>query len=333
MNNKKLTILSGIQTSGHLVIGNYVGAISQWVKMQDEYNCLYMLADLHTLTVKQDPQLLRQRCYDFLALYIACGLDPKKNTLFAQSHVSAHTRLAWILSCYTQMGELNRMTQFKDKSQKHAHNINAGLFSYPVLMAADILLYSANLVPVGEDQKQHLELTRDVAERFNHYYGNILTIPKPFIPPQGARIMSLQDPTQKMSKSDENEHSYIAMLDSPDVIRNKLKRAVTDSGSEIRRDPNKPGVTNLLTLLSAMTGQNIEQLEEAYKNIGYGKFKADVAEAIVEHLTPIQQRYKDLREDHQVLQQTLQEGAEKARAKAQIILDQVHEAVGLMPEK
>lgn len=328
--SKKLTVLSGIQPSGDLTIGGYIGAVQSWLQMQDEYDCLFMLADLHTLTVAQDPLLLRKRCYDFLALYIACGIDPVQNILFAQSHVPEHTQLTWILNCYTYMGELNRMTQFKDKSQRHAANINAGLFDYPVLMAADVLLYSSHHVPVGDDQKQHMELIRDVALRFNHQHGEIFTVPEPYIIKQGARIMSLQEPTQKMSKSDPNPHSYIALLDDPQTIRHKLKRAVTDSGNEICFDQQKPGIANLLTLLSAVTDQTIAQLEKNYQGVGYGKFKNDVAEAIVAHLEPIQARYHELRADTQTLHALLTKGAEAASLRAQKILKRVHEAIGLI---
>ncbi len=330
--SEKLTVLSGIQPSGELTIGGYIGAMQNWVMMQNTYDCLFMLADLHTITVKQDPQVLRQRCYDFfLALYIACGIDPDKNILFAQSHVPAHTQLGWILNCYTYMGELNRMTQFKDKSKQHAANINAGLFDYPVLMAADVLLYGAHHVPVGDDQKQHMELIRDVALRFNHQYGDIFTIPEPYIPPQGARIMSLQEPTQKMSKSDPNPHAYIAMLDDPDVIIGKLKRAVTDSGNEIRFSEDKPGIANLLVLLSAVTGKTIAALEAEYQGSGYGKFKLDVGEAVVAHVKPIQARYRELRADDFILQKILQRGAAKASERANYMLARVSEAIGLIP--
>lgn len=330
--NQKPILLSGIQPSGHLMIGNYIGAISHWQKMQADYDCLFMLVDLHTLTVRQDPALLRQRCYDFLALYIACGIHPENNTLFVQSHVPAHAQLAWILNCFTQIGELNRMTQFKDKSRRHAHNINAGLFDYPVLMAADILLYNTAKVPVGEDQKQHLELTRDVALRFNHLYGEIFTVPEPYIPPQGARIMSLQDPTQKMSKSDANEQNYIGLLDPPELVRNKLKRAVTDSGSEVRYDPEtKPGVANLLTIFSGVSGQTVAELEATYATGGYGRFKNELADAIIEHLKPIQQQYQALRADDAVLQGILMKGAEKAACRANPVLRKVHDALGLIP--
>lgn len=329
---QKPILLSGIQPSGHLMIGNYIGAITHWQTMQADYDCLFMLVDLHTLTVRQDPALLRQRCYDFLALYIACGIDPEANILFVQSHVPAHAQLTWILNCFTQIGELNRMTQFKDKSRRHASNINAGLFDYPVLMAADILLYSTNKVPVGEDQKQHLELTRDIALRFNHSYGNIFTIPEPYIAPHGARIMSLQDPSQKMSKSDTNDQNYIALLDSPEQIHHKLKRAVTDSGSEVRYDPlEKPGIANLLTIFAGVTGQTVMQLEATYATSGYGRFKNELADAIVEHLKPIQRQYQALRTDQATLQGILNRGAAKAAERSQSILQKVHEVLGLIP--
>ena len=328
--NKKLTILSGIQPSGELTIGGYIGAIQNWLKMQRDYQSFFMLANLHTITVIQDPVLLRKRSYDFLALYIACGIDPKQSCLFAQSQAPEHTQLAWILNCYTSIGELNRMTQFKDKSKQHASNINAGLFDYPVLMAADVLLYEADYVPVGEDQKQHMELIRNIAQRFNSQYGEIFKIPKPYIPEQGARIMSLQEPTQKMSKSDPNSNSYISLLDAPDVIQNKLKRAVTDSDNQIVCGPEKPGVTNLLTLLSAVTGKSIAELEKHYEGVGYGTFKNEVAEAIVAHLKPIQKQYNILREDLSSLESILKQGVEKAREQASTIIQKVYNAMGLL---
>ncbi|MFT3741079.1 MAG: tryptophan--tRNA ligase [Gammaproteobacteria bacterium] len=332
MTQHKPILLSGIQPSGQLTIGHYAGAIASWLAMQRDFDCLFMLVDLHTLTVKQEPAVLRERCYDMLALYIACGIDPEQNILFIQSHVPEHTQLAWVLNCFTQMGELNRMTQFKDKSQRHAHNINAGLFTYPVLMAADILLHGTERVPVGEDQKQHLELTRDLALRFNHYYGDTFVIPQPYIPPQGARIMSLQEPTVKMSKSDNNENSYITLLDSPEVITKKLKRCVTDSGSEVYFDPQqKPGISNLLTILSVFSSQPIAQLEETYRTGGYGKFKTAVTDAIISHLTPIQQRYQQLRQDEQRLNNILSAGAEKARQRASRMLQRVYDLLGLIP--
>jgi tryptophanyl-tRNA synthetase len=327
----KPVLFSGIQPSGNLMIGNYVGAIKHWVELQNQYDCIFSLVDLHTITVRQDPKQLRERCYDFLCLYIACGVDPDKNTIFVQSHVPAHAQLAWILNCYTYIGELNRMTQFKDKSKRYESNINAGLFDYPVLMAADILLYNTKLVPVGEDQKQHLEITRDIALRFNNIYGDVFTIPEPFIPPMGARIMSILDPTQKMSKSDSNANNYIALLDDPDLIRQKMKRAVTDSGSEIRFLESKPGVSNLLTLYAALTDTTIPEIEQQYVNCGYGKFKSDLAEVAVEFLKPIQQRYKELREDTARLKDILSRGAEQARSRADEMLNRVSDVIGLIP--
>ncbi|MGH8429782.1 MAG: tryptophan--tRNA ligase, partial [Solimonas sp.] len=283
-------VLSGIQPSGRLTLGNYLGALKHWVGLSDRYDCHYMLVDLHAITVRQEPAQLRERCHEFLALYLACGLDPAQNTLFVQSHVPAHARLGWILNCYTQMGELNRMTQFKDKSAKHADNINAGLFDYPVLMAADILLYQAKAVPVGDDQKQHLELTRDVAIRFNNLYGEVFTVPEPMIPPVGARIMGLQEPTAKMSKSGEAETDAIYLLDAPDVITRKIKRAVTDLGAEIKHDiAAKPGVSNLMSILAAIRGESFASIEARYVGKGYGHFKTEVAEAVVECLRPVQE--------------------------------------------
>lgn len=326
----KKVLLSGIQPSGNLMIGNYIGALKNWVTLQHDYDCLFILVDLHTITVKQDPKILRQRCYDFLALYIACGIDPEQNTIFAQSHVPQHAELAWILNCQTYFGELNRMTQFKDKSKKHADNINIGLFDYPVLMAADILLYGTDLVPVGEDQKQHLELTRDLAQRFNATYGETFKLPKPFIPKIGARIMSLQDPTKKMSKSDDNIHNYIALLDSPDLILKKLQRAVTDSGSEIKFTEDKAGISNLLSLLAVIGDEKIADLEIKYQGIGYGKFKTDVAEAVIEILKPIQTRYRELTHDLSYLNQILKKGAENASARADNMLSRVRDLIGFI---
>jgi tryptophanyl-tRNA synthetase len=331
--NNKPVVLSGIQPSGRLTIGNYLGALKNWVSLNEQYNCHYMLVDLHAITVRQAPAVLRERCYEFLALYIACGLDPAKNVLFVQSHVPAHARLSWILNCYTQFGELTRMTQFKDKSQKHVDNINAGLFDYPVLMAADILLYQALKVPVGDDQKQHLELTRDVAQRFNNIYGEIFTVPEPMIPPVGARIMGLQDPAGKMSKSDDAETNAVYLLDEPDVIVRKIKRAVTDLGNEIRYDiAEKPGVSNLMSILSATTGESFEVIVERYNGQGYGKFKQGVAEAVVECLKPVQLKYREIREDRSGLQSVLRDGARKAAARADATLTRVHEALGFIPE-
>lgn len=331
--NKRPVVLSGIQPSGRLTIGNYLGAIKNWVPLAATHDCYYMLVDLHAITVRQDPKVLRERCHEFIALYIACGLDPARNVLFVQSHVSAHTRLGWVLNCYTQMGELNRMTQFKDKSAKHADNLNVGLYDYPVLMAADILLYDATGVPVGDDQKQHLELTRDVAIRFNNLYGPVLTVPEPMIPPVGARIMGLQDPTAKMSKSGDAETDAIYLLDPPDVITRKIKRAMTDLASDIRFDlKEKPGVSNLMSILAATTGNSFESIVEQYNGRGYGSLKAAVAEAVIECLRPVQARYAELRRDETALGAVLRDGAQRASATADRTLRRVHEALGFIPE-
>ncbi|WP_293372899.1 tryptophan--tRNA ligase [Nevskia sp.] len=330
--NTRPTVLSGIQPSGRLTLGNYLGAIKNWLPLSASYDCHYMLVDLHAITVRQDPATLRERCYEFLALYIACGLDPKDNVLFVQSHVPAHSQLGWILNCYTQFGELGRMTQFKDKSAKHADNINAGLFGYPVLMAADILLYDAAQVPVGDDQKQHLELTRDIASRFNNIYGNVFTVPEPMIPPVGARIMGLQDPTGKMSKSDDAETNALYLLDSPDVIVRKIKRAVTDMDGVVRFDiAAKPGVSNLLSILAATTGKTVAALEAEFEGKQYGAFKGAVADAVVDCLKPVQAKYAELREDRAGLQAVLKDGAERASLRANATLKRVHEALGLIP--
>lgn len=330
---QKPVLFSGIQPTGNLMIGNYIGAIKNWVNRQDEYDCIFALVDLHAITVRQNREEFRSRCYDLIALYIACGLDPNKSLIIAQSHVPEHTELAWILNCYTFMGELNRMTQFKDKSKKNTENINAGLFDYPVLMAADILLYQTNLVPVGGDQKQHLELTRDIAIRFNNLYPDTFIVPEPYIPEKsaGGRIMGLQDPTIKMSKTDTNEQNYIALLDAPDVIVKKIKRSVTDSGSEIRMSDDKPGISNLLTLLSAITGESIPELEQRYNGKGYGQFKQAVADTTVEFLNPIQTRYHQIRADEAKLQQQLHDAALKTRKIAQKTLNRVYDVLGFIP--
>jgi tryptophanyl-tRNA synthetase len=328
----KKTVLSGIQPSGHLTLGNYLGAVKNWVDLQQQYDCYYALVDLHTITARQDAAELRERCYKTLALLMACGLDPRHNVLFVQSHVAAHARLAWVLNCFTMVGELNRMTQFKDKSAKNADNINAGLYDYPVLMAADILLYDTAFVPVGDDQKQHLELARDVALRFNNLYGKVFTVPEPMIPKVGARIMGLQDPAAKMSKSDDNENNNVYLLDTPDVLERKFKRAVTDSGSEVRYSADKPGVANLMSILSATTGESFAAIEQRFAGQGYGKFKAGVAEAVIEKLRPVQQRYQDIRADEAGLRRVLKDGAGRASAHADRTLKRVHDVLGFIPE-
>ncbi len=331
MSDKK-RILSGIQPSGALTLGNYIGALRNWVELQnnDEYECYYMLADLHTITVRQVPKDFRKNALDLLALFIAAGIDPDKSPVFFQSHVPAHAQLSWVLTCNTYMGELSRMTQYKDKSQKHAGNINAGLFTYPSLMAADILLYQADLVPVGADQNQHLELTRDLANRFNNAYSETFKVPEGYIPKVGARIMSLQDPTQKMSKSDSNENGYILLLDTPEVIVRKIKRAVTDSGSEVKRGEGKAGVENLMNIYSAVTGSSMEKIEERFDGKGYGVFKAEVADAVVEALRPIQERYRELMENKDYLEQVYRKGAEAASRTAAKTLSKVYRKVGFI---
>lgn len=331
----KPVVLSGIQPSGHLTLGNYLGAIKNWLPLHASHDCYFMLVDLHAVTVRQDPAELRERCYEFISLYLACGLDPAKNVLFVQSHVPAHARLAWVLNCYTQFGELSRMTQFKDKSAKHVDNINAGLFSYPVLMAADILLYQANAVPVGDDQKQHLELTRDVAIRFNNVHGAdkpVFTVPEPMIPPVGARIMGLQEPTKKMSKSDDAPTNALYLLDPPDTLVRKIKRAVTDLGNEVRFDiAEKPGVSNLMSILAAASNRSIESIVQEYDGQGYGKFKQAVADAVVATLEPVQARYREVRDDTEGLRRVLRDGAERASARADATLQRVHDALGFIP--
>ena len=335
MSLQKPIVLSGCQPSGQLTIGNYMGALRQWVDMQDDNDCLYMIVDLHAITVRQDPKALNQACLDGLALYLACGITPEKSSIFLQSHVPEHAQLSWVLNCYTQMGELNRMTQFKDKSQKNVSNINVGLYSYPVLQAADILVYQANKVPVGEDQKQHLELTRDIATRFNNIYGDVFTIPDPFIPESGARVMSLQDPLKKMSKSDDNPNNIIGLLDDPKTLTKKIKRAVTDSDEQARiyfDVAEKPGVSNLLSLLSCTTGQSVESLIPKYEDKMYGHLKGDVAEAVVAMLTPIQAEYNRIRCDQGYLHNVLQTSALKAREKASVTLAKTYKALGFVAQ-
>ena len=328
---QKQTIFSGIQPSGVLTIGNYIGALRHFSELQDAYNCIYCIVDEHAITVRQNPADLRRRCLELAAIYLASGLNPEKCIFYCQSHVSGHAELAWILNCFTYMGELNRMTQFKDKSAKHADNINAGLFTYPVLMAADILLYQANKVPVGSDQKQHLEITRDIAQRFNAIYGDVFTVPEPLITGVGARIMSLQDPTRKMSKSDP-EDTFISLLDDPDTIRRKIKRAVTDSDGEIRFDPeNKPGVSNLISIISSLTSKKTDEICADFAGHGYGDLKSAAADCIISALTPLQAEYKRLISDKQYILDLLLSNAEKADAIARKTLRKVQKKVGFAP--
>ncbi len=329
MQDKKM-IFSGVQPTGCVTLGNYIGALKNWVKLQKDYNCIYSVVDMHSITVRQNPEELRARARQFLALYMACGIDPAESIMFFQSHVSAHAELSWILSCHTYMGELARMTQFKDKSAKHEDNINAGLFTYPVLMAADILLYQSDLVPVGVDQKQHLELARDIAIRFNHLYGDTFTVPEGYIPPVGARIMSLQDPTSKMSKSDPNPNGYIWVLDEPDVIVKKIKRAVTDSEGVIQYREDKHGVNNLLSIYGAIIGKKPEEAALEFEGQGYGNLKMRVAEAVVEELRPVQEKYKALSEDKGYLESVYKAGAEKAGEIAAKTLRKVYDKVGFV---
>jgi len=334
MSNKPV-VLSGCQPSGQLTLGNYMGALKQWVSMQDDHDCLYMIVDLHAITVRQDPKQLAEACLDGLSLYLACGIDPQKSTLFLQSHVPEHAQLSWVLNCYAQMGELNRMTQFKDKSAKNENNINVGLYSYPVLQAADILLYQADKVPVGEDQKQHLELTRDIATRVNNLYGDVFRLPDPYIPEFGARIMSLQEPEKKMSKSDSNPNNFIGLLEDPKKLAKKIKRAVTDSDEQANiyfNPTEKPGVSNLLTLLSLATGKSVKALEPEYTDKMYGHLKGDVADAVVTLLEPIQTRYAEIRADRAYLDEVMRQGAEKASARAAETLAKVYKAVGFIPK-
>ena len=330
----KPVLFSGIQPSGVMTIGNYVGAVRNWVRLQETHQCLFSLVDMHAITVPQDPEALRQRSLDFVALYLACGIDPEKSVVFIQSHVPQHAELAWVLNCHAYMGELSRMTQFKDKAQKQGENISVGLFDYPVLMAADILLYRTRLVPVGEDQKQHLEMARDLAERFNRKYDrDIFVVPEPYIPPKtaGGRIMSLQEPTRKMSKSDDNPNSYISLLDEPKKIIKKFKKAVTDSGDEIRYDPdNKPGVSNLLTLYAIFSDQPMEVVERHFEGKMCGHLKVELGELVADTLAPVQDAFRRIRDDEAALMQLLQEGAARAREMAQPVLDDVHEAVGFV---
>ena len=327
----KKVILSGIQSTGNLHLGNYLGAIKNWEKMQEEYDCNYMIANLHTLTVRNDPEKLKNNTLNLLALYIAAGINPEKSNIFIQSQVPAHAELAWILDCYTYMGELSRMTQFKDKSAKHADNINAGLFTYPVLMAADILLYQADLVPVGEDQRQHLEITRDIAERFNSIYGDTFKIPEAYVTQTAARVMGLQNPTAKMSKSSTDPNDCIFLTDDAETIMKKFKRAVTDSENVVRFDKeNKAGISNLMSIYSAITGKTNEEIEKEFVGKGYGDFKKQVAECVIEELRPIQEKYKELINNPKYLEDIYTKGAERAKIIAEKTLSDVYEKIGLI---
>lgn len=324
----KEVLYSGMQATGNLTLGNYLGALKNWVKLNEEYECFFGVMDLHSITLRQNPAEFRKRARQLLALYIAAGLDPVKNCIYYQSHVSAHAEMSWILSCFTYMGELNRMTQFKDKSAKHADNINAGLYTYPVLMAADILLYQADYVPVGADQKQHLEITRDIAERLNGIYGEVFTIPKPYIEKSGARIMSLQNPDKKMSKSDENPNGSIYLLDDADTIRRKFKRAVTDSDNEVRYAEEKPGISNLLDIYTAAAGKTLEEAEKEFQGVGYGDFKMAVGEAVVSVLQPLQERYQEIIDDKAMLDGIIKENDAKAAYYANKTLRKLRKKVG-----
>ena len=332
MENEKKVLLSGIQPSGELHLGNYLGAIKNWAELSDQFDCYWFMADLHTITVRQDPAALRKRTLAQIATYIACGLDPEKNTIFVQSHVSAHAELGWVLDCYTMFGELSRMTQFKDKSARNADNINAGLFTYPCLMAADILLYQPDFVPVGEDQKQHVEICRDIANRFNHLYGEVFKVPEPYIPKTGARVMSLNAPESKMSKS--MSDGCVFLLEKPEDIMRKFKRAVTDSDTErcVRLDrENKPGVANLMGIYSAVTGKSFEAIEAEFEGKGYGVLKPAVGEAVVETLRPIREETERLLADKAYLESVYRAGAERASRAAEKTLRKVYKKVGFLP--
>ena len=329
--NSRPTMLSGIQPTGALMIGNYSGAVKNWVALQAAYDSFFFVADLHAITVPQDPADLQRRSLEFVALLIACGIDPEGSTIFLQSHVPEHTQLAWVLNCMVPMGELQRMTQFKDKVGRNAANIRVGLFDYPVLMAADILLYGADRVPVGDDQKQHLEFTRYVARKFNGLYGEIFKIPEAFTLQTGARLMGLQTPSAKMSKSDRNPDNYVALLDPPEVVRRKIKTAVTDSGREIRSDATKTGISNLITLYAAVSGESVESIQDRFVGKGYAEFKRNLTEAVIDFLSPIQARYTSLADDPAMLAQVLHRGARSAGERAEATLARVYRAVGFIP--
>lgn len=328
----KKTILSGSTVTGDLTLGNYIGALNNWKNLQQDYDCYYFLADLHALTVQQDPKILKERTYSFFAQYLALGLDHEKNTIFVQSQIAEHTQLSWILTCLTPMGYLNRMTQFKEKSEKHVKNINAGLFTYPTLMAADILLYQADLVPVGEDQRQHLELCRDIVGFFENRYGEgTFKMPDAYVGKMGARVMSLQDPTKKMSKSDENDKNFVSIIDDPKKIEKKIKGAATDSDTVIKYDvENKPGLSNLMTIYSVLSGKTYAQLEADYEGKMYGHLKVDLADLVVETLRPVQDKYHDLMKNRDHLDALMKKGADRARVRAAATLKAVYEKTGLV---
>lgn len=329
MAEEKKTLYSGMQATGKLTLGNYLGALRNWITLNEEYECFFGVMDLHSITVRQEPAEFRQRARDLFALYVAAGLDPEKNCIYFQSHVSSHAELSWILNCFTYMGELNRMTQFKDKAARHADNINAGLYTYPVLMAADILLYQADVVPVGRDQLQHLEITRDIAQRFNSIYGDVFTIPEAYTGKIGARVMSLQDPSKKMSKSDENPNASIYLMDDGNVIRKKFKRAVTDSDAEVRYDvENKPGISNLIDIYCATTGKSVADVEKEFAGVGYGDFKGAVGDSVAGLLTPLQDRFAELKKDKEYLDRVIKANDEKAFYTSQKTLRKVKKKVG-----
>lgn len=330
MEERKKVIFSGIKPSGELTLGNYLGAIKNWVKLQDEYDCYFCVADLHAITVKQEPKDLRRRTLEILSIYIASGIVPEKNTMFIQSHVPAHCEASWLLTCSTYMGELSRMTQYKDKSKNMGDSISAGLFNYPVLMAADILLYNTDLVPVGKDQKQHLELARDIGERFNNLYSPTFTIPDGYIPTSAAKIMDLQDPSKKMSKSEENPNGYILIMDPPEVIRKKISRAVTDSVGEVNYTDEQPGVKNLVNILSAIKSVSPEEIVDSYRGKGYADFKKDVAEAIISELEPVQSKVKELLNNKEYLETIYKAGAEKANYVSMKTLRKMQKKIGLI---
>ena len=329
MINDKKVLYSGMQATGNLTLGNYLGALKNWLTLNEEYECFWGVMDLHSLTVRQEPAEFRKKARNLLTVYIAAGLDPVKNCIYFQSHVSAHAELSWLLNCFTYVGELNRMTQFKEKAAKHTDNVNAGLFTYPVLMAADILLYQADYVPVGKDQKQHLEITRDIAERFNAIYGDVFTIPEPYIGKNGAKIMSLQDPAKKMSKSDENVNGSIYLMDDSDTIVRKCKRAVTDSDMEVRFSEEKPGVSNLLSVYSSCVGKTIEEAEKEFAGVGYGDFKMAVAEAVISVLKPMQEEFARLQKEKDFIDGIIKENDEKAAYFANKTLRKVKKKLGL----